>query len=236
MATITLHSPDLSSQAETWHPTQALVFYRKREQVMCLTHPVLTSGKHPELGAARTLSDAQRRDLVQALGAQGFTPTQPHTLAVSPTGVAWWRPPGMAVMHFDAKYERTRSIARLSGVPVPLPGLVFLASPGRLSVYAVTGDTRPSLDTPVCHAPLWNIFQSGLVCQGTTRYPQGVLPADQAAWEEAFFASLFTGPSRQDRYMNWARSYEELLEEAIRQGVFPEQVLVPTAKTLREVF
>lgn len=235
MATLSIVVRDLKQTRQTWNPVHALVLYQCGHQTMCLSHPVLTGGKEPELGAARNLSDEQRRGVLQALGHRGLMPVLEDTLAVSPTAVAWWRPPGKAAMQFDAKYQGTASIARLSGIPVPLPGLVFIASPGELRVYAVQGEQRPTLETELCHAPMWNMFSSASVCQGTATYPKEASPEQQRAWEEVFFNSLFTGPSRSDRYMNWGKSYEELLQKAIDDGAFPQHVLVSSEKTLREV-
>lgn len=235
MATLKFTAPDLRQTKQTWNPVHALVMYRCGHEAMCLSHPVLTGGKEPELGAARNLSDEQRQSVLQALGHRGLIPVLPNTLAVSPSAMAWWRPPSKAAMQFDAKYQGTASIRHLSGKEVPLPGLVFIASPNELRVYATAGQERPALDTVLYHAPMWNMFSSGTVCRGTATYPAQASPTEQAMWEEVFFNSLFTGPSRSDRYMNWGKSYEELLQQAIDDGAFPQHVLVSSGKTLQEV-
>ena len=137
-------------------------------------------------------------------------------------------------MLFDAKYTATKSIAALNGPPVPLPGLVMHATMGNLRIFAVKGQARPALDTPLYHAPFWNMFNTGAMCQGSVRYPAQVRPQDQPSWEGAFFNSVFTGPSRTDRYIDWSRSYQELLERALKNDTFPEEVLMPTGRTLAQ--
>ncbi|OWL98442.1 hypothetical protein CBQ26_01840 [Deinococcus indicus] len=187
------------------------------------------------LGAAQALTREDARDLLMTLGGRALTPTRENTLATSPTACAWWIPAGERALLFNPKYAQAGSVARFSGQSVPHPPLVFIAGPGSLSVYALRENTRPTLETPVCHAPFWNIFPSGQVCRGSTTYPQACTPDTQADWEEVFFQSEFTGPSRTDRYMNWGRSYEELLDTAQAQGTFPADVLVNAGKTLAQL-
>lgn len=225
--------PDLQRPRE-WFPAHALVFYQKDSESMCLAHPVLTTYAKPELGAARPLSHEQKAAIIQSLGVRSFTATRENTLAVSANGSAWWRPPATAPLRFAAKYQGTEAISCLNDIPVPLPGLVFIATHGRLSVYAVQGGTRPTPETMLCHAPFWNIFGNAQVCQGTTIYPKEITPDAQEAWEAAFFGSYFTGPSRSDRYLAWERSYQELLEKAIADGAFPQDVLLPSKTTLQQ--
>lgn len=216
------------------HPTLALVLY-EGDGPFVLKHPVQENGKgQPVLGTASGLTAQDSRVLFQALGAQGLTPTLPNTLATSPVACAWWTPAGVRPLLFDAKYGATRSIARLTGVPVPHPPLVFIATPGRLQIYALRESERPFLDTPLTHAPFWNLFKGGVVCQGSVQYPSRCTPDTQEAWETVFFQSVFTGPSRTDRYMDWGRSYEELLDEAVRRGTFPQEVLMEAGTTLAE--
>jgi PRTRC genetic system protein B len=214
-------------------PVFALVVYEGAESFAC-KHPVYERAGKPILGAAQGLTENEGRTLMESLGGRGLIPTRVNTLATSATSVAWWVPPSQRALLFDAKYAQTASIARLSGVPVPLPGFVMIASPPGLRVYAVRGNERPELRTPLMTAPVWNLFPSDVICRGSVQYPQGCTPEDQDAWEAAFFQSVFTGPSRSDRYMNWSRSYEELLCEALRVGAFPEAVLMPAALTLGE--
>lgn len=87
----------------------------------------------------------------------------------------------------------------------------------------------------MCHAALWNIFPTGRVCRGSTAHPQACTPDTPLDWEETFLQSEFTGPSRRDRYLNWGRSHEELLDEAQAQGTFPAEVLGAAGKTCAQV-
>jgi PRTRC genetic system protein B len=212
-------------------PVLALVLYEGEHTFAC-KHRVFERAGKPVLGAAQGLSEADARALLVGLGGRGLTPTCANTLATSPTSVAWWVPPGERALLFDPKDQGTRGVARLSGVPVPWPGLVMTASPQGLHVFAVKGRDRPEPQAALYNAPFWNLFSSGLTCRGSVRYPGSCTPEDQAAWETVFFQSVFTGPSRTDRYLNWGQSYEELLDGAVLQGAFPEAVLTPSGSTL----
>jgi PRTRC genetic system protein B len=229
--------PDQLTPPEPYHPTTALLLYtRKRDGgVEMLKHPVQASPHGPVLGAGQHLSVADQDALLTLLTGTGLRWVNAQTLACGQSQVCWWVPPGARPLLFDAKYQQMASLARLSGVPVPLPGLVMIAQPGRLAVYAVQGGERPGPGTELFAAPFLNIFNSNVVCRGTVQYPASCLPEDQAAWETAFFQSVFTGASRTDRYLNWGRSYEELLDKAIHEEAFPEDVLVSSGQRLAEV-
>ncbi|WP_189091140.1 PRTRC system protein B [Deinococcus ruber] len=216
-------------------PVLAFVLY-EGDTVRACSHPVHTSPSGAvALGAAQALTTEQAEVVLEALGRRTLLPVMPHTLALSSFECAWWVPPGKQALHFDPKYDGTQGIAALNGTPIPHPGLVMVAGLGRLRVFAVQGREQPTLETPLCHAPFWNMFASGAMCQGSVVFPTSAHPQDQASWEAVFFRSTFTGPSRSDRYVQWDRSYQELLELAITDQMFPDAVLMPVGKTVGEV-
>lgn len=212
-------------------PTLALLFYGST----VLKHPVLDTETGYELGAGAFMSAEDMNLLGQALADRGIIRTRPNTLGCSPYTLIWWVPPGERPLQFEAKYHQTQAIASLNGRPIPHPGLVMVATLNTLTVYAVRGHKRPNDDTPLCAAPFWNMFENHQMCRGSVRYPEAVTPDTQEAWEEAFFASTFTGPSRQDKYLNWPKSYQELLEKALELGTFPEDVLTDAGLTLGQL-
>lgn len=213
-------------------PTLAIVIYGN---VAALKHGVQQTAQGYAAGPGVPLSDQDIHAVFQHLGNQDINYPLPNTLACSSWLLAWWIPPGKRGLRFNARYTQTASISELSDQPIPHPGLVMIARQGRLSVYAVKGKQRPGRDTELCHAPYWNIFDTGDMCQGTVRYPESLLPQSQPEWEAAFFQSTFTGPSRTDRYINWGGSHEELLRSAINAKRFPEKVLIGTGQTLQQV-
>ena len=226
--------PQRLAPPAVYQPVMALMLYMQGMSVQLLKHPVLDGDAGYSLGAASALLPEDTDTLLTALAGQGMTFMHEHTLACGIGSVSWWVPPGKRALLFDAKYTATKSIAALNGRLMPLPGLVMHATLENLRIFAVKGQARPALDTPLFQAPFWNMFDTGAMCQGSVRYPTQLRPQDQASWEGAFFDSVFTGPSRTDRYIDWSRSYQELLERAIEKDVFPESVLMPTRKTLAQ--
>ncbi|WP_189091132.1 PRTRC system protein B [Deinococcus ruber] len=217
-----------------FQPRRTFVLYERGQgqQVALLSHPIHDEPQGFTLGAGSALSSEDVEALLELVSGQGMTLLQPDTLATGSGSVCWWVPPGARALRFDPKYTQTAQIAALNGRLIPHPGLVFHATPGRLCLFAVLGAERPTSTTPLYHAPFWNLFEGGRMCQGSVRYPDTQRPQDQAAWEEAFFGSYFTGASRVDTYMQWGQSYQELLEKALADGVFPEAALMPANWTL----
>jgi PRTRC genetic system protein B len=232
---VTLDLPPSEAAApQPLRPELALLLYSRQNAHLLLKHPVHTGVDGScSLGAGQALSTADHGYLMQFLSGLDLQLTQATTLAVGVNSLIWWVPPAERPVWFDAKYQATASIARLSGQPVPWPGLVMRASAGRLQVFALQGQERPTAQTPLMHAPFWNLFAQGVVCRGSVQYPAACTPSLQEAWETVFFQSVFTGPSRTDRYMNWGAGYEALLDQAQRLGHFPDEVLMDAGLTLQ---
>lgn len=116
-----------------------------------------------------------------------------YSTGLLPVNVLWWR--NTRTGPWFALYEapRVRRLAlqlealKPTRYDVPLPGLVFLCSPGQSPwIYAVAG--RPAhVDDTVYKAPLVNVYESGRTCPGNNEYPQ--LPGEIV---ESFFQSFFT--------------------------------------------
>ena len=83
--------------------------------------------------------------------------------------VALWRPP--QVWSVALQREAFKPPARLR---LPMPGLVFVCSPGRAPwVYAAL--ERPTdPDEQLFRAPAFNVFRDGRVCPGSHRFPEEV--------------------------------------------------------------
>ncbi|ULH18113.1 PRTRC system protein B (plasmid) [Deinococcus sp. KNUC1210] len=217
-----------------FQPQRALVLYHPPhgQAVHVLSHPIQDEAHGFTLGAGAVLTSEDVAALLDLVAGQGMTLLAPNTLATGPGSVCWWVPPGVRALRFDPKYAATAQIAVLNGQLIPHPGLVLQATSGKLCVFAVWGMERPTASTMLHHAPFWNLYADGRMCQGTVAYPATQRPQDQTAWEDALFGSYFTGPSRTDTYTQWGRSYQELLEQALADGRFPQEVLMPSVWTL----
>ncbi|WPU91706.1 PRTRC system protein B [Mucilaginibacter sabulilitoris] len=76
--------------------------------------------------------------------------------------VVWYTPPMATNLFF------------VDGLQIPkgeahIPAMVWKASKNSLNVYALKGKTKPNANTPLYHAPYFNIYDSGNVCMGTVQ-------------------------------------------------------------------
>ena len=132
--------------------------------------------------------------------------------------VALWRP--LQVWPVALQREAFKPPARLR---LPMPGLVFVCSPGRAPwVYAAA--SRPAdLEQHLFRAPAFNVFSDGRVCPGSHRFPEevGLIP-------EGFFQSFFslTGDTR-DRSKKHPDNLIALWEELDGTTAYPAEDLVP---------
>ncbi len=118
---------------------------------------------------------------------------------------------------------------------LPLPGFIFLCSPGRPPwVFAVK--KKPTKDTDIVYrAPLCNVFEDGRTCPGNHIYPNR--PADIP---QSFFVSFFSatgnlGNRSQQFPNNVIRLWECLdnkkkypLEDLVQHGTVRDLMTMPT--------
>lgn len=135
--------------------------------------------------------------------------------------VALWRTP--RVWSVALETEAFKPPRRLK---LPMPGLIFICSPGRPpKVYAAK--RRPtSLEDAIYHAPLFNVLRDGRTCAGTHRYPE-----DVAQIPESFFTSFFTPTADyRGRSKKYPDDLLELWEELNGKARYPLKDLVRGGK------
>lgn len=105
---------------------------------------------------------------------------------------------------------------------IPLPGLIFLCSPGVPPwVYAVAKKPTKESDT-VFRAPLCNVHDNGRSCAGTHTYPQRVADIPQS-----FFVSFFTASADiKNRSKSFPNNVVALWESLENKKYFPRGELV----------
>ncbi len=111
-----------------------------------------------------------------------------------PPGTIWWqntRAGPVFALYVEPKVRRL-ALQEVANKPprrfkIPLPGLIFLCSPGRPPwVYAVK--KKPTKETDIVYrAPLCNLHPNGRSCPGNHKYPTRV-----ADIVESFFVSFFS--------------------------------------------
>ena len=132
--------------------------------------------------------------------------------------VALWRPP--QVWQVALQREAFQPPARLR---LPMPGLVFVCSPGRAPWAYAALDRPTGPEQQLYRAPAFNVFRDGRVCPGSHRFPEevGRIP-------ESFFQSFFslTGDS-QGRSKQHPDNLQALWEELDGKAEYPLEDLVP---------
>lgn len=134
--------------------------------------------------------------------------------------VAVWCEPRVRTVRLRERYGEPPKRFRL-----PLPGLVFVCLPARQAPYVFAARGRPTEpDSPLFHAPFYNVFSSGRVCVGSHAFP-----SDPARVPDAFFESNFSvaPDTAREKSRRHPDDVGALWRELHRQGVFPLEDLVP---------
>ena len=157
-----------------------------RVQMEVYDETILLRGFEDGANWVRTVSaDGIASAFTQHLGfSSGLLPKETLWWSQGETGqvVALWWPP--KVWPVALQREAFKPPARLR---IPMPGLVFVCSPGRAPwVYAAK--SRPAgAEHPLYRAPAFNVFSDGRVCPGSHAFPEevGLIP-------DSFFQSFFS--------------------------------------------
>lgn len=160
-----------------------------------------------------------------------------HTLAseltfstgLLPEEILWWTNTAGGPVYALYQAPRMRKLAlqvQAMGEPrrftIPLPGFIFLCSPGQPPwVFAVK--RKPAkLTEPVYKAPLCNVFSDGRSCPGNHKYPTRV-----EEMVESFFTSFFSATADlMNRSVAFPNSVVDLWQFLDGQKTYPLEDLV----------
>ena len=132
--------------------------------------------------------------------------------------VALWRPP--QVWPVALQREAFQPPARLR---LPMPGLVFVCSPGRAPWAYAALDRPTGPEQQLFRIPAFNVFGDGRVCPGSHRFPEevGLIP-------ESFFRSFFSATGdTMNRSKKHPDNLHALWEELDGKADYPVEDLVP---------
>lgn len=146
-----------------------------------------------------------------------------------PSQTLWWantRQGPIFALYVEPKVRKLALQEEANKPPrrftIPLPGLIFLCSPGKPPwVFAVK--KRPTKETDIVYkAPFVNVYDDGRSCPGSHNYPTRV-----ADIVESFFVSFFspTGSWR-NRSVRFPQSVIDLWEYLDKKKRFPNDDLV----------
>jgi PRTRC genetic system protein B len=226
---------------ETARPQGAVVFHGLPgdSRASAITyHPVAVQDGHPAIQPGGPMSRADALRLCQALAGErrGELAWLPSTvLAQGDEALVWYVPGRVRPMLFTGTKGDT---VRLE---VPWPTLVFSARDRGISLTAIKTRGRPTLRTPVYHAPLMNLYSDGGVCLGSATVPGMAGPESVPDYEAAIYDSRFShgnfrGNLRIDGKTGEASDLDHLrfwrgLARA-KATRFPAQALVPMGQRL----
>lgn len=118
-----------------------------------------------------------------------------------------------------------------------VPPMVWKASKHSLSVFAITGNRRPTPRTKLYHAPFFNVYTDGKVCLGSIKIDiKNSASVDEfiKAWEHYFFHSYFSHVVAAGRHMkgNCVALWKKLIADGT---AFPVEVLEPNRLTINSI-
>jgi PRTRC genetic system protein B len=188
---------------------------------------------------AHPVSQREAEELIDALSPHmhagdeaafsGLLPENLLYIGSNDETLIWYTPPQRRMLHF--------SFGIKSGTAA-MPALLWSANRKSLYIYALqSARTRPSLQTPLYHAPFMNVYSNGAVCMGDVHIhiPQRCTIADfTKRWEHYFFESNFT-------HMLTTSIYKEKALTELWNGLmdtktpFPTKKLVANNQTLKTI-
>lgn len=149
---------------------------------------------------------------------------------ILPENALWWQStrsgPMFAVYVAPKTWRLTLKLSNKKlpdRYDVPLPGLVFLCSPGKAPwVFAVK--KKPTKESDIVYkAPLANVFANGKSCPGTNDYP-----ADIGSIVQSFFISFFSATADlHNRSQKFPDNILKLWKYLHGKKAFPLNDLVP---------
>nr|WP_315242131.1 PRTRC system protein B [uncultured Flavobacterium sp.] len=182
-----------------YHPVKAFVVYQENadKNVYVESYDMDKNGfainAHPlslrestALAKALDTGEELKRNFLKP---QGLLPKNVIYINADSNGFAVWYTPAQSVELFF-----TEGLAVPNG-KASIPPLLWKASKNALWVYAMDGDKDISEETPLCHAPFFNLYNDGKVCMGTVKINierDTHLQDFIETWQKYFFNSYFS--------------------------------------------
>jgi PRTRC genetic system protein B len=223
-----------------YHPKNALVFYANKGNGETYTE-YFDMDRKGNLINAHPLTVRETNHLAKSLKVteektaflrpQGIMGT--HILQIDPVHngvVIWYTKATTREMYFAEKLEIPHGKA---GVPA----MLWVANRNKLYVFALKSKTRPTANTPLYHAPFFNVYSDGAVCMGTvdvTIKSTASLEEFTKAWENYFFNSYFSHlmPDHNPVKGNCVSLWKKLLKNA---EPFPKELLLKSNRNLKNL-
>lgn len=195
---MTLTSAILLYQGTAVQPREEYMVPARLAPAFATIHTVEQIDGRPIIAAGTPLTQAHLRQWSAALDRAAAPEILPANILVAhPDLLAWWVPEQVRTSYFNLTTppENAKALAQRTTLPLPYPAHLLVATRGRLGVYALPKNERPTADTPILHSPVLNVYVDGQLCWGNIRKPKGLAPATMADFERAVFDSWSTHPN-----------------------------------------
>ena len=206
------HSTEFEAPEGSMMLTSAILFYQgtarqprdemhvppRRGQTFATIHAVEHADGRPVIAAGTPLTRAHLRQWTAALGRSAAPEILPGNVLVAHTDMlAWWVPAAVRQSYFNITTppDGLKALAQRTTLPMPYPAHLFIATRGKLGVYALPASERPTADTIILHSPVLNVYLDGQLCWGNIRKPKGLGVATMDEFERAVFDSWSTHPN-----------------------------------------
>ena len=144
------------------------------------------------------------------------------------------------VVWFTKSQERELFFLKNLNIPngkANIPPLLWVANKQNLKIFAVENDERPDENTPIFHAPFFNVYENGNVCMGTVDVKiknSASLEEFTESWENYFFNSYFSHLMNNHNPIkgNCVNLWKNLIET---KESFPIAQLIINNKILKEL-
>lgn len=118
-----------------------------------------------------------------------------------------------------------------------VPALLWIANKDKLHIYSLKSDRKPTENTPLYHAPFFNVYADGSVCMGTVDVnirKSASLEEFTTAWEAYFFNSYFSHLMQNHNpiHGNCVSLWKKLRKTG---EPFPKEVLKKTDRTIKNI-
>jgi PRTRC genetic system protein B len=120
-------------------------------------------------------------------------------------------------------------INALNGMVVNWPPAIFVASSKGFRIFSHSSSAVNG-ETPLCHYPAYNIYNTGYMCPGNVKLPSVYSISAIPDWEKCFYQTSFTHSNHRD-FLNVDLAEFWISSPADR----PTDALVAFGKTLQEV-
>ncbi|MEE1897029.1 PRTRC system protein B [Flavobacterium rakeshii] len=228
---------------ELYHPKAALVVftatsssippyieYYDMDENGCPVNPHPLTVREAQ-GLAKAL-DTREQAGKAFLRPEGILPENVLHLDPSDNGsVVWYTEPQRQKLYF------AESLGLDNGT-VALPALLWKATKKGLHLFAIKGKTKPKAETPLYHAPFFNLYQKGNVCMGNVNVAiksDASLEEFITAWQGYFFGSYFSHHINEHNpvAVNLFNLYRELMADPAKP--FPTDTLRTTPLILKDL-